>query len=918
MQAERYARLRALHDQIADLAPNARAAALGALDVEPDLAAEVLALCEAGDRDHTGALSRVRDALLPDATAPQPVAGDRLGVWRIVDEIGHGGMGRVYRVERDDGSYAQTAALKFIKGLAGEAAVARFTRERQLLADLVHPNIARLLDGGASDAGQPYLVMAYVDGEPIDAYCGSHRPSLDALLSLFVATCAAVAQAHRQLVVHCDLKPTNILVTARGEPMLLDFGIAQLADRVADGVANVSTDAAAGYTPRYASPEQVRGERVGIASDIYSLGIVLREMLDAARIVPRRELAAILEKATSAAPGDRYASVDALCDDVARLRTHRPVQAMPATPAYRIARFVRRHWIALLVASGVFALSAGFTWKVVVESRRAQAAERIALEERDRARVSAQEARASEASARATAAFLTSVFEGANPDAGSGTVSIATLLDEALQRVERDLADQPATRAQLSATLADVLFLIGEIERGQALYREAIALERGQGRPLVLAQMLLDNASRNLRYLPAEVSLDEVREALSLVRTHANADSLQALDMIIAAASVLGNQDPAEAAPLLETALERMRELRPDSMALSDLLGAYGWIERRRGNHARAVTLMQDSAALHLRLEGDAGEDYATQLDGLAGTLSLARRFDEAEALFERAQALHQREGRMDSVVGAWSLAQRAAMLRDAGRPREALPLYDRILAIGARKLAPDDHTMLVWNNNRAGAMAAAGDPERAAALYGAILPKMMSKSGPDDYVTLRVQVSLARVRNWNDCASEGGAGVQSTIERLAALRAPDDAELAEARVVFAQWLMGCGRLDEAGRALSEASAHRAGFDRLQSLWLAQTEAALRLRRDGDAAALAAALAVERQARALFATGDPRVVFAAWPRLQWLQVQRRGSEATALAQSMLSELDGRLVPDSPWYARLRPIAAKPPADPSQP
>ena len=196
MDPERYARLRELYEAVVDLGASARAGALGDRGADADLAAEVLRLCAADDRDRTQALSRMRDALLPQAMEPQPQAGERVGAWRIVEEIGRGGMGRVYKVERDDGSYRQTAALKFIKGIAGDIAVAHFARERQLLASLAHPNISRLLDGGTAQA-RPYLVMEYVDGLRIDAFCKERKLAADAILDLFARTCAAISTSLR-------------------------------------------------------------------------------------------------------------------------------------------------------------------------------------------------------------------------------------------------------------------------------------------------------------------------------------------------------------------------------------------------------------------------------------------------------------------------------------------------------------------------------------------------------------------------------------------------------------------------------------------------------------------------------------------------------------------------------------------------
>lgn len=908
MEADRYARLRSLYEAVVDLEPPARAEALARLGVDADLAAEALALCAADDRDRSGALTFARDGVLGEATSPRPARGEMFGAWRIVDEIGHGGMGRVYRVARSDGSYQQVAALKFIKGLADEAAIANFTRERQLLANLNHPNIARLLDGSTHTFGRPYLVMEYVAGRPIDEYCRDNGLDANAVLDLFVAVCAAASHAHRQLVVHCDLKPSNILVNADGQPVLLDFGIAQLTERLADDAGANAGSASLGYTPGYASPEQRRGERVSVASDIYSLGVVLRDLLDVANAKTGPELAAIVAMATRDEPAARYASVDALCDDLARLRAHRPVSALPATAAYRCSRYLRRNWIALSVAAGIVGLSVLFTWRVVAESHRAQVAEHAALAERDRARQAESEARASEAAARETSQFLTSVFNGANPDAGSGNVSIAALLDEALLRVERDLADQPATQAQMSAALAEVLFVIGQHPRGRALYAKAIALERTQRRPLVLAKMLIDNAGTYLKYTGGGATPnDDVREALRLVERNATEDSPLRLDLVRAAAGVLGDSDPAEASPLFEQSLALMRKLKPGSVQLSEALASYGWNERRRGNYDHAVDLMQEANVLRLRLLGEAHEDYALEMESIANTMSLARRFDEAGPLFLRALDLHRRYGRIDSKMGAWALAQYATFLVNAGRAKEALPLYDEIFAIAARKLPEDDGSILVWRHHLVGIAAETGDLDRAATLSRELLAQARRQWGPDNIGTALVLVNHGRILGWRGCDADAGAALDQALAIYAAKPPREVDEVYVAKVQRARWLIACERFDEAQAPLAEVASQAATLKPVTALQLAQAQALLRLRRDGDAAALAAMQEAETLAATVYAAADARIALARLPRAEWLHAHDRKAEAATLAASILANVEGKLVPGSPLLARIQAL-----------
>lgn len=901
MDAKRFARLRELYEIVVDLPVDARAAALQREGAEAELAEEVLQLCAAGDRDRSQVLSLARDVLLPEAVAPRARSGEVVGAWRIGEEIGHGGMGRVYRVERSDGSYTQTAALKFIRGLARDEAVARFARERQLLADLAHPNIARLLDGGTTAQGRPYLVMEYVDGSRIDSYCREHRPGHDAVLDLFVRACAAVSHAHQQLVVHCDLKPSNILVNRQGQPMLLDFGIAQLSNRIAGAEEAAVVVFSPGHTPGYASPEQQRGDHVSVASDIYSLGVVLGELLKAAGIEPGPELAAIIAMATREQPAERYASVDALCDDLARLRTHRPVRALPATLPYRGARFVRRNALALGVLVAVLALTAAFTAQVMAE--------------RDRARQAEAEARASEVAARKTAAFLTSVFEGANPDTGKGTVSTATLLEQALQRVEHDLKDDPPVQAQLSAALAKVLLAIGQRDQAMALYDKAIALERAQRRPLVLAEMLIDRSIARLKFDASDTATADVREALGLVDGHTSADSPRRLELVNTAASVLADAKPEEAAPVFEQVLALTRRFQPESRQLAEVLGTYSWNERRRGNYERAIALRREALALQVRLLGEAHEESISESETLANTLTLARRYDEAEALFLRARQLRENAGLLDSKLGAWCLAQYATMLEKSGRPLQALPLYDEIFAIAARRYPANDPALIIWNNNLVVVAAAAGDMARTETLSRSNVAQATQAWGADDDGTLLMLFNQGLLQAWKGCDEETGNALAQALAGYAAKKPPQDFDLNDARVARARWAVTCRRFDEAQSLLSEAARYRERYKPVSAFRLAEAEALLRLQRDGDTSAMQA---VETLAASTYTPVDPRVALARLPRAQWLQAHGRSDESAALAAAILAGVEGRLVPDSPLLASIRRLGLDLPPAPSNP
>ena len=361
-----YGQIKQLFNAVCDL-PSAAAqrAALHALGADSATQAQVLAMLAPA-----GGATRFSSAVAEATTDWQGVplrVGDRLGAWTLLRPLGEGGMGRVFLAERSDGHYQQQVAIKLLLGWSGPAALARLTAERQLLARMNHAHIAKLLDGGSTPAGQPYLVMEYAEGDTIDAWCEHHHLPLAARLALFQTVCDGVAHAHRHLVIHCDIKPANVLVNAEGRAMLLDFGIAQLQGQ---------GDAALAMTPHYASPEQAAGQAPGVASDIFSLGRLLAELLRPVAGQHRRdnELAAVVAKATATDPEQRYDSVGALQRDLQQLLAHRPITALHHRRAYVLRKGLRRHWPWALAAAGVLALAAALGWALLSQVALPQAA----------------------------------------------------------------------------------------------------------------------------------------------------------------------------------------------------------------------------------------------------------------------------------------------------------------------------------------------------------------------------------------------------------------------------------------------------------------------------------------------------------------------------------------------------------------
>ena len=398
MTSGEWQQVRGILEQALETAPGERSRFLDqACQGDTALRAEVESLLAADEQasreflegkaiDRVAAVGAESHARMPS------LEGMRIGSYRVLEEIGHGGMGTVYRAVRADDQYSQQVAIKVMGGGWGDAAaIERFRAERQILANLQHANIARLLDGGTADDGRPYVVMEYVEGQPIDLYSEAHRLSVRARLELFRTVCSAAAFAHQRLVIHRDIKPGNILVTEQGEPKLLDFGIAKISQDEQGGDATVTMVRM--LTPEYASPEQVRGTPVTTATDVYSLGVVLYGLLtrrrpyaianrtphEMAQAVlteePERPSAVVsgaeqrrlrgdldnmVMKALRKEPERRYASVEQFSDDIRRHLEGLPVSARPDTLTYRSSKFVRRHRMAVMAAGlAVLALLAG-------------------------------------------------------------------------------------------------------------------------------------------------------------------------------------------------------------------------------------------------------------------------------------------------------------------------------------------------------------------------------------------------------------------------------------------------------------------------------------------------------------------------------------------------------------------------------
>ena len=669
-----------------DLAPEKRASYLQSACEDPDLRSEVISLLEADEdsRDFLDSPLSCRESDdEPTRTLGGPVGhdealpvGQKVGPYEILGLLGEGGMGRVYRARRSDGHFDREVAVKVIRdGLAGQAMVACFVRERQILADLDHPGIARLLDGGATDDGRPFLVMELIEGELLSDYCDRLGLDVEARLRLMLGICDAVAYAHRRLVVHRDLKPGNILVDNQGRPRLLDFGTAKLLDDAHTSVGAGADMATARQwcSPNYASPEQMSGASISTATDIYGLGAVLYTLLTGrsphrftsrnpvamARVVientielPSRaveaddaplarrlrgDLDTIVATAMAKKPERRYGSVEALADDLRRHLDKRPIRARRPTLGYRLDRFLRRHWRGLGLAAMLAAVMSVGAVAYVAQARET-------ARERDRAEVE-------RARSRQVADLLAEMFEDFDPDLSPGQGhEIRRRLDRNARRID-EVASEPEVRAALLHTLGVAYGKLGDYSKADRALSEAVRLRRRQ-----LGLYHLDTAS-SLRHLSLVASDNghwargAALQRLALdIRQHLlpEHDPRIAESLLDSAESAARLDDAAPAVDLAQRAVSILEGRVPDD----DLRLAQAWLQLGSckvitGELEQGEALM--AKALEVRIQHLGPEHSDVALVHLEMAISAIRRGDIPESR----RRLEAARGSFEKVLGA-------------------------------------------------------------------------------------------------------------------------------------------------------------------------------------------------------------------------------------------------------------------------
>jgi tetratricopeptide (TPR) repeat protein len=748
-------------------------------------------------------------------------AATRAGAYRLVEHIASGGMGVVYLAERDDGQVRHQAAVKILRrGLDAEDQIRRFTSERQILASLEHPNIARLIDAGITTDNRPYFVMEYVPGEPIDRYCDKRKLSVRDRVALMRDVARAVEHAHRNLIVHRDLKPNNILVTDDGQVKLLDFGIAKLLDAEHDDATSMTAPGIRLMTPGYASPEQMTGARITTATDVYVLGLLLYELLTGTRaqdtegrsipeieklivegVIPkpsdaitrigeettdrppitavaddrgttparlkrllRGDLDRIVGMAVRKEPERRYPSAAAFADDLDRYLRGKPVLARGDAISYKVGKFLRRRWPAVVVAAMFLALLVTYAVTMTMQARQIAA-------ERDRAQLA-------QAKAEEVTAFLMRMFQASDPsETGGDEVTARELLARGLARVEA-LQDQPDVQAELLEVIGSVYQSLGKFNEARPLVERAVEIRRreyGEMHAEVGESLsrLGDIMTAQGKYSEARETLEKalaINEAVAGRESAATATSLHLL-----AAVLVDLGDPARGRELFEQALAiRQRVLKPEDPDIAESLsglayaasamGDFEEMERRHsealqllrkafgdrhprvalalnnlavavdnpGRYEEAERLHRQALAMRREIFGDEHPSVATSLNNLTNVLQRQEKYAEAEPLLRQVVALRRKLLGDDHPSTGTSLNNLAVLLFRMNRPQEAEPVMREARELSARRLPPHHPTLAAMDASLASMLAAQGRDAEAEALFKSSLERRIKTLGPE------------------------------------------------------------------------------------------------------------------------------------------------------------------------------------------
>lgn len=775
--------------------------------------------------------------------------GRRIGPWRIVRLLGSGGMGVVYLAERADDSFRQQVAIKLVRNrLVDPETEERLVGERRILASLNHPNIARLLDGGTTAEGTPYLVMEYIDGVPIDHYCDSRRLTVDERLDLFRTICAAVHYAHQNLVVHRDIKPSNILVTRDGTPKLLDFGIAKLLDPGGSATEGLTREGVLMMTPENAAPEQVAEEAITTATDTYALGILLYRLLsghppyrlsgnhkDVAeticygqpelpsamvrvawrepetqgrefgnvtpRIISRyrgtttdklrRRLKGDLDNIVMAAlrkePERRYRSVNEFSEDLRLHQASLPVKARPDTWRYRCGKFLRRHVAGTAMSTVLVGLLVAFGIVMSVQNRRI-------TEERD--------------TAMEVSRFLERIFTAPDPGNARGLdITAKEILARGAERISAELTERPAIQATLMQTIGRVYLNLGQYDPAIDMLEQALAIQMATAGPGGSAAVKNDLGLALIRVADYRRARELLESALARNRR----------DQGERGPAVAENLDNLAELALATGDLERARSLALESVEIfashgdrfpretAEAKSGLARILRARNELAAAEELYREAIAITREHFGDDHPHIAWFLQNLAVVLRERGELAAAEEMFEESIAVTRRVLGDEHSLVAGSLVVLGALKRDRGDFEAAEAAFTEALAIHTQARGPDHPFVAYDMTSMAMLKSGQGELEEAERLLREALAIYERSVGPDHQYVASTLTELGLVLTERGTPDEA----LPLLERALAIRrsdyGPDNPLMATTTAAFGHVLARLGRFEEAERALLDS-----------------------------------------------------------------------------------------------------------------
>jgi serine/threonine protein kinase/tetratricopeptide (TPR) repeat protein len=718
-----------------------------------------------------------------------------IGQYRLIRKIGEGGMGQVWLAEQSE-PLKREVALKLIHGgIFDPALLRRFQAERQSLAAMDHPAIAKVFDAGATAAGQPYFVMEYVPGEPITTYCDARKLTVQQRLELFIRVCDGVQHAHQKAVIHRDLKPANILVVevdGRPMPRLIDFGLAKALRQFADNANSATRAEGVVGTPGYMSPEQIGSGDIDTRTDVYSLGVVLYELLtgqlpfdaDKLKQLPLFEILRITQEQEPVRPslrvgqntssarcgaekrqsdpkrlvkqlrGDldwitmkalekdrtrRYGTPTDLSRDIRRYLDDVPVEAGPGKVGYRVRKYVRRHRFGLAVTALLSMLLPTFAILQAIELHRI-------ARERDRA-------------GRITA-FMTEMFKVSNPSEERGNqVTAREILDKASTNIKKGLAQDPETQAQMMMVMGKVYDNLGLYAQADSLEREATSIRRsslGAESPETAASMLelawtLDHEGR----YPEAEKLQ--RDVLDFQKRKLDAENLDTVTTMADLAVTLTYEGRySEAETLQRQALDlRRRLLKPDDPNIAASLENLGTVLQNEAHYAEAEKLDKEAIAIRTRAFGPDHPDTIATENNLANVLYFEGRYPEAEKLDQQVIDERRKVFGPENPLTLKTMSNLANVLHREHREAEAETMCRETLEIQKRVLGPEHPETLMSMNNLTAILSKEGKYAEAEQIGTEVLEMRRRVLGPEHPLTLRAMSnlsdSLTKLGNWSD-----------------------------------------------------------------------------------------------------------------------------------------------------------------------